>query len=525
MKNIFKLSILSLGLLATTSCNRDLLDTYAPGVIFEEDALLSSADLQLLLNSSISIMGSRTESESVSIFTDEVGIGFENGGQGLNDEYVFFLNSGSDFPTTIWAETYAGISRLNRIIEAADKIVPKDSADADLIENIKAQALTLRAYGHLRILGYFSTDPTDDNALAGIIANKVYVFDVNDFPRNTNGQFYSFIHNDLNEAITLYQSAGIAANPNYGNINFARGLKARAFAYKGDYTNAEIWANQVINTPGLILANKSAYRGIFWNDALAPEVLFRIQRIGQQNNQATNLHNAWFSIRPSTTGSPFFEISRALHNKLNPNNNTNANSLGTAIADVRANLIIGPDSTIDPNYAVSPDYKNSDKLIINKHGGRLNTSANPWANTSPNGNNNSFKIMRLSEMYMIVAEARAQASDFAGVATAIKAVRDARFGAPVTVAAPTTQTAAWKMILDERRIEFAFEGYRFMDIKRLGAKANSGIDRDPADYSSITSNFPAANPSNLPLTSYKWTLPIPNVETNVNTEIVQNPGY
>ncbi|KNB62445.1 hypothetical protein [Chryseobacterium sp. Hurlbut01] len=142
MKNIFKLSILSLGLLATTSCNRDLLDTYAPGVIFEEDALLSSADLQLLLNSSISIMGSRAESESVSIFTDEVGIGFENGGQGINDDYVFFLNSGSDFPTSMWVQTYAGISRLNRIIEAADKIVPKDSNDANLIANIKAQALT-----------------------------------------------------------------------------------------------------------------------------------------------------------------------------------------------------------------------------------------------------------------------------------------------------------------------------------------------------------------------------------------------
>lgn len=524
MKNIFKLSILSLGLLATTSCNRDLLDTYAPGVIFEEDALLSSADLQLLLNSSISIMGSRAESESVSIFTDEVGIGFENGGQGINDDYVFFLNSGSDFPTSMWVQTYAGISRLNRIIEAADKIVPKDSNDANLIANIKAQALTLRAYGHILILGYFSTDPTNDSALAGIIADKIYVSDVNDFPRNTNGQFYSFIHNDLNKAISLFQSAGIAANPNYGNINFARGLKARAFAYKGDYTNAEIWANQVINTAGLVLANKAAYRGIFWTDSIAPEVLFRVQRIGQQNSQATNLHNAWFSIRPSTTGSPFFEVSRALHNKLNPSN-INANLLSTSVADVRANIIIGPDSTIDPNYAVSPDYKNSDKLIINKHGGRINTSGTIWANRSTNGNNNSFKIMRLSEMYMIVAEAKAQASDFAGVATAIKAVRDARFGTSVTVAAPVNQTAAWKMILDERRIEFAFEGYRFMDIKRLGAKANSGLDRDPADYSSITSNFPAANPSNLPLSSYKWTLPIPNAETNVNTEIVQNPGY
>lgn len=523
MKNIFKISILSLGLLATSSCNRDLLDTYAPGVIYEEEALVSSADLQLLLNSAITTMGSRSESEYVSIFTDEVGIGFANGGQGINDEYVYFLNTGSDFPSAIWVETYAGIARLNRIIDAAGKIVPKDNTDANLIANIKAQALTLRAYGHLRILGYFTTDTTNDGALAGIIANQIYEYDVNDFPRNTNGEFYTFIHKDLDDAITLYQNAGIPANPNFGNINFARGLKARAFAYKGDYVNAESWANQVISTPGLVLANKAQYRSIFWTDTVVPEVLFRIQRNVQQNSQGSNLHNAWFSVRPSAAGSPFFEVSRALHNKLNPTN-LSADLL-VNLPDVRANLIIGPDSTIDPNYSSSPDYRNSDRLIINKHGGRLNLSANTWANTASNNNNNSFKIMRLSEMYMIIAEARAKALDFAGVRTAIKAVRDARFGASATVATPATEAAAWKMILDERRIEFAYEGFRFMDIKRLGTKANSGIDRDLADYTSLTSNYPGADPVNLPLSSFKWALPIPNVEINVNNKIVQNPGY
>lgn len=524
MKNIFKISILSLGVLLTSSCNRDLLDTYSPGVIFEEDALLSSADLQLLLNSALTTMGSRTETEVVSIFTDEVGIGFANGGQGINDDYVFFLNTGSDLPTALWANTYASISRLNRIIDASNKIVPANTADANTIANIKAQALTLRAYGHLLILGYFSTDPTDNNALAGLISNRIDVFDVNDFPRNTNGEFYTFIHKDLDDAIALYQSSGVAPNQVYGNINFARGLKARSYAYKGDYTNAEIWADQVINTSGLALATKATYRSIFWTDAAAPEVIFKIQRIVQQNSQDTNLHNAWFSLQPTATGAPSFEVSRALHNKLNPSN-LPANTLSTTVADVRANVIIGPDSSIDPNYAFAADYRNSDRLIINKHGGRLNISSATWANTNPNNNNNSFKIMRLSEMYMIKAEARAQANDFAGVRTAVKTVRDARYGASVTVATPANSTAAWKMILDERRLEFAFEGFRFMDIKRLGAKANSGLDRDPADYSSLTSNYPAANPVNLPLTSYKWTLPIPNVEVNVNSLIVQNPGY
>lgn len=526
MNRILKVSILSLGLLFTSSCRVD--NFYDPGVIYEEEALLSSADLQLLLNSTYNIMGSRGESEFVSILTDEVGIGYANGGQGLNDEYVFFMNSGSGLPSTIWGDSYLGIARVNRILDGIEKITPKDAADARTIDNIKAQALTLRAYGHLRVLAYFTTDMTDDSALAGLIADRMYGIDENDFPRRTNGDVYAFIHKDLDDAISLFNSSLLPANdPNRANVNFARGLKARAYSYKEDYVNAELYANQVISTSNVALANKVQYRSIFWQDASVPtvETIFRFQRNVQQNDQDTNLHNAWFSLRPWATGSPFYEVSRALHNKLNPTNSPNANTFATTIPDVRANVIIGPDSTIDPNYEVSADYLNSDKLIINKHGGRQNTSASPWAYTQSNAPNNSFKIMRISEMYMIVAEARAAAGDFVGVGNTLKTVRDARFGGATVPLIATTPQQAWKYILDERRLEFAFEGFRFLDLKRLGMKAGSGIDRHPIDYSSPSTNYPAANPINMPLNSHKWALPIPNMEINVNTMIVQNPGY
>jgi hypothetical protein len=55
--------------------------------------------------------------------------------------------------------------------------------------------------------------------------------------------------------------------------------------------------------------------------------------------------------------------------------------------------------------------------------------------------------------------------------------------------------------------------------------AGASIDRDAADYSSTSANYPAGNPSNLPLTSTKFALPIPQVELNANPGIQQNPGY
>lgn len=513
MKKIFFIAIAVL--LTATSCSEELMETYAPGALVEEAAIQTPDDLQLFLNNTYNGLTSRSQAEFVSIFTDEVGIGFENGGQGINDEYVFFLAPQSDGPDNIWAVNYFTIARANRILDLASKLNPTAAADIDKLNRIKAEALTLRAYCHLTILSYFTTDMKNPNALAGIISNRIYAIDDNDYPRNTNAEFYAFIHNDLNQAITIYNSLPtIAFNSIFATRTFAQGLKARAYMYAGDYPNAETWANTVITTSGLSLATYGNYPSVFLTETnpLNVEVIFKLKRTAQQNAQATNLHNAWYNGSPSIAGAPWFEISRGLFNKLNP-------------SDTRYRTIVHPNSVIDPGYATSVDVRNSDKLLINKHGGTLTAGGTPWAGTGTNGNNNDIKIMRLSEMYFIRAEARTAAADYAGAATALKVIQDARYTTPQPLPVLTNATSAWKAILDERRIEFAFEGYRYIDIKRLGTLANSGIDRHPADYQSSTSNYPAGNPANLPLSSYKWTLPIPNSETNVNSVIQQNPGY
>lgn len=515
MKKIFFIAIAVFSLTAT-SCSDELMETYAPGALVEETAIQNADDLQLFLNTAYTGLTSRNESEFVSIFTDEVGIGHENGGQGLNDDYVFFLNPLSSGPRVIWANNYASLARINRIIVLADKFMTTNPSEVNDLKRIKAEALTLRAYCHLVILSYFTTNMKDPNALAGIISDRIFVVDENDFPRNTNAQFYAMIQNDLTGAISLFDSMSPGTNVFsniFANKIFAQGLKARAYAYAGDYTNAETWADTVMSS-GLASATATTYPSVFLTEsnAINVEVIFKFKRTAAQNAQASNLHNAWYNGDPNEDGAPWYDIGRALFNKLNP-------------LDVRYRTLVHPDSTIDPNYATSSNYRESDKLLINKHGGTLTVGGTPWAGTAGNANNNDIKIMRFAEMYMIKAEARTFANDLVGAATAVKALRDRRFSTPQVLPTYANQTAAWKGILDERRIEFAFEGYRFIDIKRLGTLANSGIDRDPADYLSATANYPAANPSNLPLNSYKWALPIPAIETNVNSAIQQNPGY
>jgi len=175
-------------------------------------------------------------------------------------------------------------------------------------------------------------------------------------------------------------------------------------------------------------------------------------------------------------------------------------------------------SLIDPNYTTSADVKNTDILVLQKHGGQS-------ALTSANGFNPDFMVCRLSEMYFIRAEAKVAAGDLTGAAADLKIIMDARFATAQPAPVFASAQAAWKGILDERRKELSFEGFRFIDLKRLGTLAGASLDRDPADYASASWNIPGANPTNLPLTSYKWALPIPQAELNANGGIQQNTGY
>lgn len=516
--------LLSLLFVATSimfvSCDEDLTETFVPGQLTDQVAVTNSTELTRLLNSGYNILTNREAAVFTSIFTDEATIGFNNGGQGRNAEMVFNIFPASPAPTSIWQSNYFALARINRVIDFSNRIVGKDAADQAIINRTRAEALVLRAYAHLNIMAYFSPNTKDDAALAGVLANRIIGTDERP-SRVTNGVFYTQIHQDLDDALAIFATSGSSTSTFFARPVFAKGLKARAYAYKGDYTNAEIWADDVISTSGIQLANQTQYTDLFWRDTYAPnaETIFTLHRTQQQNAQGSNLHNGWCSVRPNVGGSPFYEVGRSLFNILNANP-----------SDIRRNTIIAPTSQILADYqnnANSPgfDYLDQDRLVLHKHGG-VATGTNTWGTTATNANNNGHKVMRISEIYLIKAECRAAAADLTGTATAIDAIRDARYGSNQTAPVYANVTAAWKGVLDERRLELAFEGHRFIDIKRLGTLAGiTGLDRDPMDYNTNGLNIPGANPANLPLTSHKWALPIPQSEINGNGGIQQNPNY
>ncbi|MEX0596163.1 MAG: RagB/SusD family nutrient uptake outer membrane protein, partial [Candidatus Paceibacterota bacterium] len=73
-------------------------------------------------------------------------------------------------------------------------------------------------------------------------------------------------------------------------------------------------------------------------------------------------------------------------------------------------------------------------------------------------------------------------------------------------------------ILTERKLELAFEGHRYVDLKRLRAISNTGVERSPLDCG-------GAAPCQLAPSDFRFTMPIPLSEINANTSAEQNPGY
>jgi len=127
----------------------------------------------------------------------------------------------------------------------------------------------------------------------------------------------------------------------------------------------------------------------------------------------------------------------------------------------------------------------------------------------------NWKALRVSEMYLIRAEARARTGLNTEARVDLKTLRDQRISIADTedLSDPAKLLAA---ILLERRRELFLEGHRWFDLRMAGAGISRGGDcKAPATACS------------LPAGSFRFVWPIPQDEIKANPNIAsqQNAGY
>ena len=126
---------------------------------------------------------------------------------------------------------------------------------------------------------------------------------------------------------------------------------------------------------------------------------------------------------------------------------------------------------------------------------------------------NRPKVFRISEMYLIAAEAALENNDPTNAAKYLNELQTKR-GATVTAATVDN-------IRDERNRELFGEGFRLFDIKRYHIGFTRDAGQDPAMIQDLTKDL------SLPADSPKFVWPIPSDEIQANPQIKdeQNEGY
>lgn len=503
MKKFKSLFVIAFMAAMLSSCN-DAYNIEQEGQFTEDKVFVTTEDMNLALIELYDFVGNEAQIGFTSVFTDETAIGVENGGQNIS-LYRHQIFADDDNASAIWLNNYALINFANRIIEGSENVVvpaglTEEEAQDWLAEKngILAEVRALRAYAHFELMCYFSKDLTSDSELGVILLDHVPpVLPEREYlPRSTNGELFTFINSDLDYADEFL----IAGNPSSLVTNtFVTGLRARMALYRGRNQEALDFAQAVINTTtgsNQGLTTRANYAAI-WTNASTGENIFALER----PRSKTGIVSTWFFNSATRGGGPFMEVSRDLYNEL----------IATP-GDIRTGVIVGPTSEISENYANVVDYRNEDVLVLGKYPGVTNLPLN-----------NRVPVMRFSEIHLIKAEALAKLGRLEEARVALNFLRQRRFApaSPIGAANFDTDVEAFKAILDERRKELAFEGFRYLDLKRLGVLAGvTSVQRYSRDCQPY-------NACELSVTDYRFTLPIPIDEINGNPVISeqQNEGY
>ncbi len=474
MKQISKhiLALATISLLMLSSC-QDAFDIVDEDSITTQSAFRNVNDLELGLFGALTEFGYERVID-LSNMTDDTKIGSSNGGQKLNF-HGWLLDASTNEPTILWRDFYRPINTANRVLDASEDIVPEEGEE-QFYNQIRGELNVLIALSHYNLLAAFS--PEYSNDALGVPFVDFTAFPGDQPARNTFGEVITGIKTLLDLAETRIPVSQTANNR--FNIDFITGLRAKVALLEGNLPEAIDYSQQLIDK--YPLANQQQYTDM-WLDLDETEVILKLERVVSD----LRIGGTWYFTQ---SGDPFMELSNTLYNELSSQPD-----------DIRFPVIVDIDGS-DPE---------GNEHLINKYPGDDST---PFLN--------DIKIMRVSEMYLINAEARAINNDAAGAGAMIKLLRDARFGADTPLPSYSGTQDAIVDILRERRLELAFEGHRYLDVKRLRSITGVGFQRDPRDCGEASNGVV---PCSLQASDRRFTLPIPASELNGNANIVQNPGY
>lgn len=417
--------------------------------------------------------------------------------QSRNDAYIY-NNSPTQGPTaSFWRMSYRLVFGVNKIIDAIN------DGQGAAYDQLKGENYFLRALAYFNLVRVYGRPYYDNNATNLAVPLSLSSMVDKDYQprRNTVKEVYAQIISDLEKAATLMNQPRGGNPNNYASKEAAWALLSRVYLYMGgtpaapqnEYnTKAVEYADKVIGANKYTLLQGTAYSSSFAIDGKTnKEYIFAFRHDDANGNNINE-----FLIAMNVFGTTYqgeYAASQDYMAILNQNP-----------GDLRKNFIkVENDSRItladkSRNSVIKYDFQK-----IAPPGG-FDFSAHSRSATP---------YLRLAEMYLNKAEALAKSGDNTNALIALNLVRT-RALAPAwtTLTLGTAGMTVFQAVLNERRLELAWEGHGSYDDFRNGL----AMKRNYIDYSTST-------PLTILPNDKRVIYPLPPGEILLNPNLDQNP--
>lgn len=352
------------------------------------------------------------------------------------------ITTGNADAESTWIESYEAINIVNNVLSALAVVNADDRAQ------IEGESRFIRGLAYFELVRFFALPyeggtQNDQLGVPIVLEPTRSITEENNVSRASVEAVYGQVISDLVTAVDLLPET----NGVFATTYAASALLARVYLQMDRYADARDAADRVIQSAFFSLT--PTYAAAFMNESNSTEDIFAMQVSAQDN---TNNLTTFYSV-------PDFG---------------------------------GRDGDIEILAAHLALYETGDdrRALFFERGGAMFTGKynNQFANVT---------VIRLAEMYLIRAEANLRlnseigASPLADVNTLRNRVKLSALG-----------SVDLEYVLQERRRELAFEGFRIHDIKRLQGMVGT------LDY-----------------TAPELIFPIPARETVANPSLIQNEGY
>lgn len=361
-------------------------------------------------------------------------------------------------------------SFYNVIFRANTVLAHLDVATSENLAKIEGEAKFIRAYAYFNLVRLYGDLP--------LVTSVISPADTDiQFTRVATSTIYDLIETDLSTAIGGLDNSSKLR----GSKAAAQALLAKVYLTQGaNYTEAQQLCEAAMGSGFTLEPN---FKDVFYSE-LNNEIIFAIG-YQEDSDDSQNFSAEWLNAVGRTSG------------------------VNYTTADVRTALDALGGNRTPYSYRVDTDQPTQFQVVkyLPEDDDALGITSNVTDRTKAG---NDWIVLRYADVLLMHVEAIMAGGNDTSVQAALDSFELVRLRAGLTADADGTITK--QELLDERRVELAFENHRLFDLIRFGEAQN------------ILSAFSTATGGSFNATDLL--LPIPQREINLsNGQLTQNQGY